>query len=122
MNAQMESTINKLDITKWLAITILFAVMLVLNYHFAKIALPLRLIGWIVVFSGLLALAAWTTQGRIALEFLSEAKMELRKVVWPTSQETVQTTGFIIVMVVIFGLIMWGFDTLLLFLIGLLTG
>jgi preprotein translocase subunit SecE len=122
MNAKTESTVNKSDVAKWLVTVVLFAVALVLNYYFSKIAMPVRIIGWIVIFAALLGLVAWTTQGRAAIEFLGEAKMELRKVVWPTSQETIQTTGLIIVMVVIFGLIMWGFDTLMLFLIGLLTG
>lgn len=122
MNAKTESTVNKSDVAKWLVAVVFFAVALVLNYYFAKIAMPVRIIGWIVIFAALIAMVAWTTQGRAAIEFLGEAKMELRKVVWPTSQETVQTTGLIVLMVVIFGLIMWGFDTLLLFLVGLLTG
>lgn len=122
MNAKSETTANKSDIAKWLITAVIFTVALVSNYYFSKIAAPIRVIGWIVIFAGLLGLIAWTEQGQRAIEFLGEARMELRKVVWPSSQETIQTTGLIILMVVLFGLIMWGFDTLLLFLIGLLTG
>ncbi len=122
MNAKIEIAINKSDLAKWLVSALIFVTALVLNYYFSKIPLPVRMIAWIIVFSGLLGLAAWTRQGRAALEFLGEAKIELRKVVWPTSQETIQTTGLIILMVIIFGLVMWVFDGLLLYLIGLLTG
>jgi preprotein translocase subunit SecE len=117
-----ESPQQKSDIFKWTLVTVLFLVALVSNYYFIKIALPIRMIGWIVVFSSLLGLAAWTSQGRTAIIFLNDAKMELRKVVWPSSQETIQTTGLIVLLVLIFGIILWGLDTLMLFLVGLFTG
>jgi preprotein translocase subunit SecE len=122
MNAKTDSTVNKIDIVKWAAAVIIFTAALVLNFYFSAIAAPIRVIGWIVIFAITLGLAAWTAQGKIALTFLAESRMELRKVVWPTMPETVQTTGMIIVMVLGFGLLMWGFDTLLMFIIGLLTG
>jgi preprotein translocase SecE subunit len=44
--------------------------------------------------------------------FLGEVATELSKVNWPTSQETMASTGVIIVMVGIAALIMFGFDAL----------
>ena len=44
--------------------------------------------------------------------FLGEVATELSKVSWPTTQETVASTGVIIVMVGIASLIMFGFDAL----------
>ena len=41
------------------------------------------------------------TQGKQVLHFAKEAKIELRKVVWPTRQETVQTTSIVMVMVAV---------------------
>jgi preprotein translocase subunit SecE len=122
MSAQINTTIDKVNLVKWSVITVSFVVALLLNYHFAHISLAIRMIGWIVIFSVLLGLVAWTTQGQKAVAFLGDARMELRKVTWPTTQETVQTTGIVVAMVVAFGLLMWGFDTLLMFIIGLLTG
>ena|SRR3990167_1463490 len=122
MNAQTGTAANKIDLVKWGVIAVSFTIALFLNYHFVQIPLAIRMIGWIVIFAALLGLAAWTTQGRRAVDFLGDARMELRKVTWPTTQETVQTTGIVIAMVVAFGLLMWGFDTLLMFVIGLLTG
>lgn len=122
MNAKTDSAVNKIDIIKWAAAVVIFTTALVLNFYFSAIAAPIRVIGWIVIFAISLGLAAWTAQGQLAITFLTESRMELRKVVWPTMPETVQTTGMIIVMVLGFGLLMWGFDTLLMLIIGLLTG
>ena len=44
--------------------------------------------------------------------FLGEVATELSKVTWPSRQETVASTGVIIVMVGIASLIMFGFDAL----------
>jgi len=44
--------------------------------------------------------------------FLGEVATELSKVSWPTTQETIASTGVIIVMVGIASLIMFGFDAL----------
>jgi preprotein translocase subunit SecE len=58
---------------------------------------------WLVV-AGLVAAAPCScSRSRAARprEFLSEARFELRKVVWPTRQETMRTTWVVIVVVVI---------------------
>ena len=47
-----------------------------------------------------------------AMGFLNDVALELSKVTWPTTQETVASTGVIIVMVGIASLIMFFFDTL----------
>ncbi|MCR6687237.1 preprotein translocase subunit SecE [Pseudoxanthomonas sp.] len=49
-------------------------------------------------------------KGRDLREFLSESRFELRKVVWPTRQETTRMTWVVIAVVVILSLILAGFD------------
>jgi preprotein translocase subunit SecE len=49
-------------------------------------------------------------KGRDVREFLSESRFELRKVVWPTRQETTRMTWVVIAVVVILSLILAGFD------------
>jgi preprotein translocase subunit SecE len=44
--------------------------------------------------------------------FLDEVATELSKVSWPTSQETITSTGVIVVMVGIAALILFGFDAI----------
>ena len=49
-----------------------------------------------------------------------ETASELKKVTWPTFGDVVKKTGIVIAFVVIFGLLIFGVDTLLAFLSGLL--
>jgi preprotein translocase subunit SecE len=43
-------------------------------------------------------------------EFMRQVQAEARKVVWPTRQETIQTTLVILVVVVILSIILWLID------------
>jgi preprotein translocase subunit SecE len=59
------------------------------------------------------AVFAFTERGRAFGEFLSESRFELRKVVWPTRQDTVRSTGLIIVVVIIISLLLALIDFIL---------
>lgn len=63
----------------------------------------------------------FTAQGQRFNTFLQASRAELRKVVWPTRQETVRTTLLVVVMVVIAGLFLWAVDSLLLWMVSFLT-
>jgi len=84
--------------------------------------MPLRTLGWVAV----LALAGWvasrTQKGKWVVEFVRDSRQELRKVVWPTREETMQTTLVVAAMVVILALLLWGMDGVLVWAIGWLTG
>ena len=58
-------------------------------------------------------------KGRDLREFLSESRFELRKVVWPTRQETTRMTWVVIAVVVVLSLILAGFDFFVKWAIGL---
>ena len=49
-------------------------------------------------------------KGAQTLEFLSESRFELRKVVWPTRQEATRTTWVVMLAVLILSLLLAGFD------------
>lgn len=75
---------------------------------------------WIIVLAGFVAgafVCLQSFQGKSFWAFVQSSRVELRKVVWPTSQETVQVTIVVFVMVIVLGLFFWGLDSLL----GLLT-
>ncbi|RYD41840.1 MAG: preprotein translocase subunit SecE [Sphingomonadales bacterium] len=44
-------------------------------------------------------------------EFINQVRAEARKIVWPTSRETVQTTIMVIIMMTILALFFFGVDT-----------
>ena len=52
-------------------------------------------------------------KGVQTLEFLSESRFELRKVVWPTRQEAMRTTWVVALAVVILSLLLAGFDVVI---------
>lgn len=54
-----------------------------------------------------------SSKGPRLREFFAETRFELRKVVWPTRQETMQTTLVVMVAVVVVSLILGGFDLLI---------
>jgi preprotein translocase subunit SecE len=67
-------------------------------------------------------IVALTVQGAIFLNLLREAVVETRRVVWPTRQETVQTTLVVIGFVFVMSFILWGLDAVFGKLISLMIG
>lgn len=72
-----------------------------------------RVIGVIAAVAAALAIGAFTVPGRKLRGFIAESQFELRKVVWPSRDETLKTTGIIIVVVIILSLLMGLIDWLL---------
>ncbi len=59
------------------------------------------------------AIGYFTRSGHALRDYLSESVFELRKVVWPTRQETLQTTLVIMVVVVILSILLGLIDLFL---------
>ena len=57
-----------------------------------------------------LGIAATSAQGSALIEFSKGSRSELRKMVWPTKQETIQTTMIVLVMVVLVAIFLWLID------------
>jgi preprotein translocase subunit SecE len=110
------------DWLKWSAVVVLIITGIIANYYYNNQPWPLRLLGWLVLLGIIAAVATQTKVGKQALSFMRESRMELRKVYWPTRQETIQTTLFVVAMVVVLALILWGVDSILMLVIGWLTG
>jgi preprotein translocase subunit SecE len=68
---------------------------------------------WIAVVAGIalaLAMLAWSQYGRGIWQFMLDSRVELRKVVWPTRQETGMTTLVVFGFVIVAGLFFWMLD------------
>lgn len=122
MNSKLEVQSSKFDMLKWLVVLALLIGGVIASSHFSTQPVALRVAGWLVLSCITALIAFQTTQGRRVWAFAQDARMELRKVVWPTRQETIQTTLLVIAMVVVTGLFLWGIDSLLLWAVGFLTG
>lgn len=123
MNASTEQEPNgSLDFLKWGVIVLLLAGAVVGNYMFAEQSILTRAIAVValVIIAGFVAMQ--TVKGRLAVAFAKESRIEIRKVVWPTRQEAVQTTGIVLFATLIMSLILWGLDSILFKLVGFITG
>ncbi len=107
---------------KWLIVTLLFVAGVALNYFYGAVSWPIRFAGGLLFATLIVVLISKTTQGKAFLVFVRESRAELRKVFWPTRQETIQITISVAVIVVILGLFLWCMDSVLVWLLGWLTG
>ena len=110
------------DKIKLLVAVLLIAAGIAGFYYFAEQALLYRVLGLLVVIAVSAFVALQTQMGMDAWNVGRSAVLEVRKAVWPSRQETVQTTLLVMVMVIIMGLMLWLFDMLLLWAVKLLTG
>jgi preprotein translocase subunit SecE len=115
MNTKVEKAggTSGLDMVKLVLAGVLLVAGIVAYYYFSQWT------GWArvgVLLAGLVAscaVAAFTGPGRAVREYLAESQFELRKVVWPTREETLRTTLVILVVVVILSLLLGLIDFLL---------
>jgi preprotein translocase subunit SecE len=118
----VETTASRFDTVKWLIVFALVAVAVVGNSYFADQSLLYRVLGIvaITIVAGLVALQ--TAKGAAFWALVKGSRTEIRKVVWPTRQETVQTTMIVVVFVLLVALILWGLDSFLGWLVSLAIG
>ncbi|HEX5765141.1 MAG TPA: preprotein translocase subunit SecE [Woeseiaceae bacterium] len=91
-------------------------------YWYLEWSQPLRVL---LVLAGTIAgvgIAMTSTQGRRLWAFIQGSRIEIRKVVWPTREETTQTAIAVFVFTLILALFFWGLDSFLLWLTRTLVG
>lgn len=122
MIANNESSPSRLDSFKWLVVAALVAVAVVGNQYYSQESILYRVIGIVIALAVAFFVATKTAKGRSMLTLAREARGEIRKVVWPTRQEAMQTTLIVVVVVLIVGLILWGLDSFLGWLVSVIVG
>ena len=124
MNAQTEtSQSGALDILKLLVAAFVIVGGLYGYYYYEnEVSLPLRVL---LVLGGAgagIAIAMMSTQGQRLWHFIQGSRVEIRKVVWPTKQETTQTAIAVFVFTLVMALFFWALDSGLLMLTRRLVG
>ena len=123
MESQSEATASRLDTPLLSAAVVLLTGAMIAFYYFdGRLSLLLRLA---ILFGGsALGLAAGyrTAAGQVVWAYLTGARVELRKVAWPSRQESVQVTLMIAGVVIIVAGLMWGLDRILLYAVQKLMG
>lgn len=93
-----------------LSVLVLFGAIGLFYYYDGEVPQLYRVLGLLGAVAVAVLIAATTATGRGIWAFARESRTELRKVVWPTRQETVQTTLIVMVMVLIVGIFLWLLD------------
>ena len=110
---------SQLDTLKWLLVLAIIAAGVYGNSHFAAESLLYRVLAFLALAAVAGGIALRTAQGITFWSLIKGSRTEIRKVVWPTRQEAVQTTLIVLVFVVIVALILWGLDGFLGWLVSL---
>lgn len=122
METKVEDQPTLLDTVKLLLAVLIVVGSVVAYYYFPTVPVALRSLGVLVA----LVVGAWvalqSVQGRSLWKFIQAARVELRKVVWPTREETIQTTVAVLIFSVIMGVFFWLLDLFLLFVTSKITG
>ncbi|PAU83867.1 preprotein translocase subunit SecE [Pseudomonas sp. WN033] len=113
MSTKAELNDNRFDVIKWVVVAIVVFVGVYGNHHFAAEPVLYRAVALVAL--GLVAgfVALQTVKGKAFWALMKEARIEIRKVVWPTRPETTQTTLIVVAVVLVMALILWGLDSLL---------
>jgi len=123
MNQKVEQNASPADIAKWVVVVALVATGVAGNTYYAEEFSPLyRAIALIVLAILAGGIAYLTEQGRAFVELLKEARVEAKRVVWPTRAETNQSTLIVAAVVAVMSLLLWGLDSLLSYIVKLLLG
>ena len=128
MNTQAEAQTAVFDVVKQVFSVVFVVAGVAAFYYFStdhsyfkEVRLLYRVLGLVVVVLMALGMMLTTEIGRAVWSFVLESKLEVRKVVWPTREETMRTTLLVFAMVFIVGLILWLLDMFLFWGVRLLT-
>ncbi|GAA3556629.1 MULTISPECIES: preprotein translocase subunit SecE [Marinobacter] len=118
MESKADSSTGRFDAMKWLVVFVLIAVGVVGNQYFNAESLLYRVLALVVLAMVAAFVALQTDRGRRFATLLKEARVEIRKVVWPTRPELIQTTAIVVVFVLVVALLLWGMDSFISFLVS----
>jgi len=118
MNAKAEESTSALNSLKWLLVIVIVAVGVAGNSYYAEEVSPLyRALALIALAALALTIAYFTAKGRAFVDLLKEARIEIKKVVWPTRTETHQSTLIVALVVAFMSIVLWGLDSFLAFIV-----
>ena len=113
MVTKTEQTTSGFDTVKLMTALLGLIAGVVGFYYYEDESQLLRVIGMLAVVAVAFFIVTTTNIGRRSLGFVREARVEIRKVVWPTRTETTQTTIAVLIMVILVAIMLWLFDMLL---------
>lgn len=123
MNAKVDAAEFRLDPLKWLLVAVLVLGGAFANaYYGSQVALLYRVLALVVVGAMAVFVVINTEKGSALVSLLKASQLEVRKVVWPSRQETVQTTLIVVAVIIVMAIILWLLDMGLGYIASLIIG
>ncbi len=122
MNTQVEASASVFDVVKQVFSVVFLVAGVAAFYYFSDTSLLYRVLGLVAVALIVAGMLLTTGMGRNIWGFVLESKQEVRKVVWPTREETFRTTLMVFAMVIVVGFVLWLLDMFLFWGVRFLTG
>ena len=113
MSAKAESQRSAFDVVKFIVAVLLVVAGITGFYVYSEESQLYRILGLVAVALLAAAVALSTASGKGLLAFMKNARTEVRKMVWPTRVETMQTTLMVVVIVILLAIFLWFVDMLL---------
>ncbi|MDF1782100.1 MAG: preprotein translocase subunit SecE [Alcanivoracaceae bacterium] len=110
---ERQSASSALEAIKWLLVVAMVAVAVWGNSYYAEYSPLYRAVGVVALALVAAAIALQTEQGKAFNQLRKDSLVEMRKVVWPTRQEALQTTLIVLVFVVVVALLLFVLDWML---------
>ena len=111
-----------LDWLKWLITAALLGLGVYGNWYYQDESLLMRVLGLIGIAAIAIGVALQTVRGAAIWTLLKDSRAEIRRVVWPTRDETLQTTVIVLVLVLVFAFILWLLDSALSWFVSAVIG
>lgn len=122
MTPKAEAQGSRFDLLKWLVVVALVVIGVVGNQYYSASPILYRVLALLAIAAVAAFVGLQTANGKSFFVLAKEARTEIRKVVWPTRQETTQTTLIVVAVVLVMALLLWGLDSLLGWLVSLIVG
>ncbi len=107
------TTASGMDVFKLAIAAVIVLAGLAAFYVYVDYPLLYRVLGIVAAVVVAAGIAFATERGRSLASFMKDARTEVRKMVWPTRGETIQTTIVVFVVVIILSIFLWIVDRIL---------
>jgi preprotein translocase subunit SecE len=122
MASKTEVQSSGLDTAKLAVAALLLVAGVFAFYWYQDQSTLYRILGLLAIVAVAAGIALTTAKGRSIVSFLQDSRTEVRKMVWPSRTETVQTTLVVFLVVIVVGIFLWLLDMFLGWLIRLIIG
>ncbi len=122
MNTNTETGPGILETVKLLVTAAIVVAGIGAFYALEERSLLLSIVAVLVSLAAAVVVFMQTERGGLLWKFIQGSRVEIRKVIWPTRTEAMQTTITVFVFVLVLGVFFWLLDMGLLWITRLLTG